>query len=110
MAYEQERQGPGRRASDYAGHCDLHQHNSDLIDQHGTVLTELKTGVLMVKWILGIAVSFGTLFIGLAYSQSHETQRSMQSDLKEIKAVTSTVPTELRYMKEDIIEIRSHIK
>jgi hypothetical protein len=108
--YSVERQGPGRRAVDYESHCDMHQHNSTLIEQHSGLLVELRTGVSTVKWILGITVPVVLALFGLAYQQSSDNQKAMQSDLKEIKSVTATVPTEIRYIRADIEEIRGHVK
>jgi hypothetical protein len=107
--YEHTRSGVGRRQED-AMHCDAHQHNSGLIEQHGTLLTELRTGVATLKWIIGAAIPVSMMLFGLAYNQSADNQKTMQADLKEIKSVTATVPTEIKYLRQDIEEIRSHVK
>ena len=108
MSYAIERSGEGRRRDD--GHCDAHQHNSGLIEQHGTLLTELRTGVATLKWIIGCGIPVCLMLFGIAYNQSADNQKTMQADLKEIKAVTVTVPMEIRYIRADIEEIRTHVK
>jgi hypothetical protein len=108
--YSVERQGPGRREADYTGHCDMHSHNSLVIETHTSSLVKLETGVNMLKWLVGLSVPIILGLWGVSYNTAAENQKAVQADLKDIKSITSTVPTEIRYLRENIDDIRGHVK